>query len=85
MITGTGSLTKNGTGMLTLLGTNTYSGGTSVAAGVLQGNTASLQGTIVANNSTIIFDQIINGTYSGMISGNGAVTKIGPALRLSRE
>jgi autotransporter-associated beta strand protein len=77
MISGTGSFTKNGTGILTLLGTNSYSGGTSVAAGVLKGNTASLQGNIVANNSVINFDQTLNGTFSGVISGNGAVTKTG--------
>jgi autotransporter-associated beta strand protein len=33
---GTGSLTKSGAGVLTVTGTNTYSGGTTVAAGTLQ-------------------------------------------------
>ncbi|WP_220716069.1 autotransporter outer membrane beta-barrel domain-containing protein [Candidatus Rhabdochlamydia porcellionis] len=67
-------LTKNGAGLLILLGANTYSGGTNVTAGVLQGNTMSLQGNI-ANASTVIFDQPGTGTYAGVISGMGAVIK----------
>ena len=36
VLSGTGSLVKIGTGMLTLIGANTYSGATTVAAGTLQ-------------------------------------------------
>jgi autotransporter-associated beta strand protein len=78
-MSGTGSLTKQGTGLLNLTGTNTYSGGTSVSAGTLQGNTASIQGN-VANNAAVIFNQTTDGTYSGTLSGTGSLTKQGTGL-----
>ncbi len=76
VLSGTGSLTKTGAGTLTLSGTNTYSGGTTVSAGTLQGNTTSLQGDIT-DNAQVVFDQAVDGTYSGTISGTGSVTKTG--------
>ena len=36
VISGSGSLTQTGTGILTLLGSNTYSGSTTISAGTLQ-------------------------------------------------
>lgn len=74
IISGTSTLTKTGTGTLILGGVNTYSGGTVVSAGTLQGTTSSLQGNI-ANAGNLIFHQNNNGTYSGIISGSGYVTK----------
>jgi fibronectin-binding autotransporter adhesin len=76
VISGTGSFAKSGTGTLTLSGANTYSGGTTVNAGTLSGNTASLQGNI-ANNAAVIFDQASDGAYAGAISGSGSLTKNG--------
>jgi YVTN family beta-propeller protein/autotransporter-associated beta strand protein len=76
IIGGTGSLTKSGTGTLTLSGANIYSGGTTVNAGTLSGDTTSLQGAIT-NNATVIFDQTANGTYAGAMSGTGGLTKNG--------
>ena len=67
------ALQKYGTGTLTLLGANTYSGGTTVVAGTLQGNTTSLQGNIV-NNAQVVFVQTANGRYTGSMSGSGALT-----------
>jgi autotransporter-associated beta strand protein len=74
VMSGSGSLTKQNVGTLILTGANTYSGGTTVSAGSLQGNTTSLQGAIV-NNSQVVFDQATDGTYSGVMSGSGALTK----------
>lgn len=77
VISGTGSLTKEGTGIFTLTGANTYGGGTTVNNGTLAGNTTSLQGDILVNASgTLLFDQAANGTYSGDLTGTGTVTKI---------
>ncbi len=75
-MSGNGSLTKTGAGVLTLTGTNAYSGSTTVSAGVLKGNTASLQGDI-DNRAAVVFDQTVDGTYAGNMSGNGALTKTG--------
>ena len=75
-MTGTGALTKTGAGTLTLTGANTYAGGTTVSAGTLQGDTASLQGSIV-NNAAVVFNQTAAGTYAGVMSGTGSLTKSG--------
>ncbi len=77
-ISGTGVLIQNGAGTLILGGTNSYTGGTSVAAGTLQGTTSSLQGSIAtAAAASVIFDQTTTGTYAGVISGPGSLTKNG--------
>ena len=75
-ITGSGSFVKQGSGTLILTGVNSYAGGTTVSGGILQGNTAALQGSIV-NNATVVFNQATNGTYAGAMSGNGALVKTG--------
>ncbi|MFZ5779655.1 MAG: autotransporter outer membrane beta-barrel domain-containing protein [Pseudomonadota bacterium] len=71
-IIGSGGLVKSGTGTLLLTGNNSYSGGTTVAGGVLAGNTTSLQGNIL-NNATVVFDQSGTGTYAGNMSGTGSL------------
>ena len=71
-----GAVTKTGDGTLLLTGGNTYSGGTLISAGTLQGNTFSLQNNIT-DNANLVFDQSSNGTYSGMISGTGNFVKQG--------
>ncbi|WP_341992487.1 autotransporter-associated beta strand repeat-containing protein, partial [Azorhizobium sp. AG788] len=76
IVSGTGSLIQAGTGTLTLTGANSYSGGTTIAGGTLVGNTASLTGNIVTNAS-LVFNQATTGTYSGVISGAGSLTKTG--------
>jgi len=82
-ISGTGSLVKTGTGTLTLTGANTYTGGTTVSAGGITGNSTSLQGSIT-NNTLVTFNQTAAGTYAGDMTGTGALTKTGAgALTLS--
>ncbi len=75
-ISGTGSLAKTGSGTLTLSGVNNYTGGTIVNAGILEGSTASIQGSI-ANNGQVIFNQGTDGIYSSVITGAGSLTKTG--------
>jgi outer membrane autotransporter protein len=74
VMSGTGTLVKEGSGVLTLSGANTYSGGTTVSAGTLKGNTTSLQGNIL-NNATVNFTQSVDGTYASVMSGTGAMVK----------
>lgn len=74
-----GVFIKQRSGTLILTGTNTYSGGTTVSAGTLQGNTASIPGPII-NNSTLTFNQTFSGTYSGAVSGTGALRVQGGSL-----
>lgn len=75
-VSGSGSLEKTGSGVLQLLGANTYTGGTVISAGSLVGNTTSLQGDVV-DNATLIFDQASDGAFAGVVSGTGSVIKQG--------
>jgi autotransporter-associated beta strand protein len=79
IISDSGNLVKIGNGTLVLTGSNTYSGGTTVNAGTLQGSSIGLQGNIV-NNASVIFDQGFPGIYSGSMTGSGSLTKIGTDL-----
>jgi outer membrane autotransporter protein len=80
-IVGTGGLNKAGLGLLTLTGSNTYTGGTTIAAGTLQighgGTTGSIVGDVV-DNANLAFSHSDNITFSGLVSGTGTLTQIGP-------
>src|SRR5581483_1828435 len=78
-ISGSGSLTKEGAGTLTLTGTNNYAGATIINAGTLIADSSSLPGT-VTDNAALVFNQASQGTFNGAISGNGTITKTGTGL-----
>ena len=69
---GVGALVKKGSGRLILEGDNSYSGGTLIADGTIEGNTNSIQGNII-DEGTLDFRQSFDGEYSGNISGSGDV------------
>jgi outer membrane autotransporter protein len=73
---GSWQLVKNGAGTTIFTGDNAYSGGSVVNAGVLQGSATSLPGRIL-NNASLVFDQAVDGTHTGDISGSGSLTKTG--------
>ena len=76
---GWGSLSKTGAGTLKLVGTSSYSGTTMILAGILQGDTSTLRGTI--NNQTqVVIDQDTDGSFIGVINNVGAVTKRGSGV-----
>jgi autotransporter-associated beta strand protein len=88
IISGTGAVTKNSGGTLTLTGENTYSGSTTVNSGTLvigDGATnGSIASTTISNNGSLEFNRSNNLTYSGVISGTGSLSKLGAgALTLS--
>ncbi|WP_445657613.1 autotransporter domain-containing protein [Achromobacter sp. NCFB-sbj8-Ac1-l] len=74
------SLTKAGAGTLVLTGNNTYSGGTHIASGTLQvgdgGSSGAIAGDVVTQG-TLAFNRGDTFTFSGNISGNGAVRQMG--------
>ena len=73
-ISGSGAVTQAGVGTVTLTGSNSYLGTTTIAAGRLIGSTASLPGPI-ANASQLEFAQATTGTFASVISGAGSLTK----------
>lgn len=75
-LSGRGGVLKQGDGLLTLAGRHTYTGGTMLTAGTLQGTTESLQGMIVVD-SALRFDQAFSGLFSGVLGGIGTLAKDG--------
>lgn len=88
VISGTGGITKAGTGTLTLSGANTYTGVTTISAGTLvAANAAALggpaSGTTVANGAVLRVDNValnaeaVTLQAGGTLSGNGAASLAG--------
>ena len=77
-VSGAGALVKRGAGTLTLSGANTYDS-TQVLDGTLIGNSASIRGDLL-NNGSVIFDQGVDGSAAGSMSGTGAITKRGAGV-----
>ena len=91
MLGGSGSLTKVGTSVLALAGSNTFTGGTTISGGTLQfGDGISGQdGSLVSaggitDNAALVFNLAGSEVYSGTITGSGSLTKTsGGTLTLS--
>jgi len=83
VIAGTGNLEQAGSNTLTLNGSNTYTGTTTVSAGTLAlGSTQSLgaiagSGNISLSSYNLTATSASNTTFSGVMSGTGAFTKSG--------
>jgi autotransporter-associated beta strand protein len=76
-MSGNGSFTKIGPGVLYLSGRNSYVGGTTISDGYLVATADSLTGNVL-NNASLVFNQSNVGIFSGNISGTGSVINYGP-------
>lgn len=76
-ITGSGSLNKSGLGTLTLTGVNTYSGGTVITEGTLQGAANNFGTGSITDYGTLAVVQPTAATLANNISGSGALNKSG--------
>jgi len=81
LITGSGSLTQNGSGTTVLTGNNDYTGGTWINAGVLQVGNGGTSGWLgsgpIVDNSSLVFNRSDDITVSNSISGSGSLTQAG--------
>ncbi|MCX6850234.1 MAG: autotransporter-associated beta strand repeat-containing protein, partial [Verrucomicrobia bacterium] len=80
-INGGGGVSKTTSGTLTLLGTNTYTGATTISAGTLQVGNGGTSGTLgsgnVINNATLAFNRSDLLTVANNVSGSGVVNQTG--------
>jgi autotransporter-associated beta strand protein len=85
-ITGTGSLTSSGSGILELTGTNSYTGPTTIKSGVIRiGNNAALSTGIVSFAGNGMLQAGANGLApsNGILIGAGASAAVGVDLTLT--
>lgn len=83
--TGTGALTKTGSGTLILVGnSNAWSGSTTISAGTIQvgagGTTGTLGTGAIVNNGTLAINRSDNVGLSSPISGTGNLVQMGTAI-----
>ncbi len=84
VISGTGGLTQAGTGTVTLVGNNNYTGSTIISAGTLQVGAGNGEGSLgsgnVLDNGMLTINRGLPVTVANAISGTGSLTKTGTGL-----
>lgn len=81
LISGAGTLTQVGSGTTILTANNTYSGTTTISAGVLQVGNGGTTGTLgtgdIVDNASLVFNRSNALSIQQMISGTGTLTQSG--------
>lgn len=81
ILSGTGGITKTGSGILTLTGNNSYTGTTTISGGTLQIGSGGVTGTLgngnVTNNASLVFNRSDTHVVANAISGTGSLTQAG--------
>lgn len=86
VISGTGTLRQNGSGILILTGSNTFTGTTTISTGTLQIGNGGTTGvispsSIITNNASLVFNRsngVVQGSgFADSISGTGSLTNAG--------
>lgn len=80
VISNVGHVEQAGPGTTILTGDSTYTGGTTISAGVLQLGDGGASGSIVGDvvdNGILAFDRSDSYTFAGLISGTGSVSQLG--------
>ena len=83
-IAGASSLTKNGSGTLTILNDNTYTGTTRIGAGTVQVGNGGTSGTLgsgaITDNGNLQFNRSDNISIAAAISGTGTLEQNGSGV-----
>ncbi|MBE1529555.1 fibronectin-binding autotransporter adhesin [Sphingopyxis sp. OAS728] len=81
VVSGAGSLTKDGAGTLVLTADNVYAGDTVIRAGRLEigggGTSGAIAGDVV-NDGVLAFSRSDDVVFAGLISGGGSLEQMGP-------
>lgn len=80
VLSGSGPLMKFGAGSLTVTGSHSYTGGTTISAGTLQLGDGATNGVVqgdIVNNGALVVNNASDSGISGVVSGTGGLTKLG--------
>ncbi|MEI7733688.1 MAG: autotransporter-associated beta strand repeat-containing protein, partial [Verrucomicrobiota bacterium] len=85
-LSGNGNLQQNGSGTLSILGSDSHTGGTLISAGILQvgngGAVTAFGNGPITNNSALVFNSSTI-SVAGVISGSGSVTNAAGTVTLN--